>query len=243
MNHANRFLGRCRHAWRPMLAGAGLAALLGCQAVFTYSPFEFLARDPDNLTPAQKVTYAEEALASGDTTAMNAAYTTVEGAIASASAEEQPRLNLLAAQLATEISGVPALLTAVLSPGGVSLDAVSGSGSVEEFLATSGVDVSMMIEAAGHFVAAEEGGAPLSATEYVMGSVGLLLLAAQEAGDGTEGNVEALGTPETWSAEATATAAEAVTFLQTGIDNLEEGDPTKDLLTQVSSYLSLYTTP
>ncbi len=64
---------RSRHTLLVLLAAA-LAALVGCQAMFTYSPLKGLQRPPSSMTPAQRLTYAQDALASGDTAAMTAAY-------------------------------------------------------------------------------------------------------------------------------------------------------------------------
>ena len=80
------------------VTGVALLALLaGCQAVFTYSPLSFLQRDPANLPPEQQVSWAEQALASGDPQAMAQAYELVK---------DDPDQAYLAASLAAELSGV-----------------------------------------------------------------------------------------------------------------------------------------
>jgi len=55
-----------------------LAVILGCQDIFTYSPLDFLERDPSTLSKAQQLLYAQQALSSGNDSAMAAALDVVE---------------------------------------------------------------------------------------------------------------------------------------------------------------------
>ena len=79
-----------------LAAAALLAFLVGCQAVFTFSPMGFLQRDPSRLPLAQKMTYAENALASGDDQTMLDAYNAIKN---DAAGSADGDLNLLAAKL------------------------------------------------------------------------------------------------------------------------------------------------
>ena len=111
------------------VTGVALLALLaGCQAVFTYSPLSFLQRDPANLPPEQQVSWAEQALASGDPQAMAQAYELVK---------DDPDQAYLAASLAAELSGV----TQALADAIADLDTISGWGW------TSGTDAEAYLDA------------------------------------------------------------------------------------------------
>ena len=68
--------------------------LTGCEAIFTYSPFSFLQRDPANLPLEQKIAWAEAALSSGDREAMEKAYKALKD---DATGSIDAKLTLLAA--------------------------------------------------------------------------------------------------------------------------------------------------
>ena len=93
---------RIAHFMTGALVFSVLIVLIGCQAVFTFSPVSFLQRDPSKLSLDQKKTYAEDALASGDSDAMLAAYNAIKD---DATGSTDGELNLLAAKLAMELSG------------------------------------------------------------------------------------------------------------------------------------------
>jgi hypothetical protein len=59
-----------------------LVLCFGCQDVFTYSPLDFLERDPKTLSKEQQLLYAKQALSSGNEDAMEKALSVVEDQLA-----------------------------------------------------------------------------------------------------------------------------------------------------------------
>ena len=68
---------KCRQTPLALLCAAVLV-FGGCQAIFTYSPLTGLQTPPSSMTPAQRLTYAQDALASGDQSAMLKAYDAIK---------------------------------------------------------------------------------------------------------------------------------------------------------------------
>ena len=148
-----------------------LLSLSGCELIFTTSPLSFLQRDPANLPPAQRIAWAEQALASGDPAAMAAAYAVIKDQAASSS---DPELTYLAAMLALELSGAPAMLMAVLSGSAE----FTSAADVEEVFAS--VDTAYLSEAGGFFQATHDNdGSFLSGTDYILGCMCLLFEAVE----------------------------------------------------------------
>jgi hypothetical protein len=85
-----------------------LMLLGGCQALFTYTPLKGLQRDPASLSAEQKLVYAQDALASGDKSAMQAAYNAIK-------ADTGNDASHLAAELGIELSGVPGLIDSAVT--------------------------------------------------------------------------------------------------------------------------------
>ena len=154
----------------PVLLGAALVLFASCQAVFTFSPFSALQRDPSKLSADQQVAWAEDALASGDTAAMAEAY-----ALIAAMLESDPdnaELNLLAVDLAIGGSGLADLLTSIDPEGGIdSLDA-----------SLSGLNYEMLGAIDDHIAAASGQGAAVSQSQYVNASAAIVATEANSAG-------------------------------------------------------------
>ena len=70
--------GKKPHAPVSLLILLVLMTLAGCQDIFTYTPLKGLQRDPSTLSASQRLVYAQEALASGDKEAMQAAYNAIK---------------------------------------------------------------------------------------------------------------------------------------------------------------------
>ena len=188
-----------------------LVLCVGCQAVFTFSPMSFLQRDPSRLPLAQKMTYAENALASGDDQAMLAAYNAIKN---DAGGSSDGDLNLLAARLAMELSGVPDLINEALA-GNIQLSTSGSPGDYSAFLAA--LDVSYLAEADGFYLDAQANGGELNSTDYLLGTICIL---AASAGD-----------PPDFTAPVTAPAlTDATAFLDAGINSLPPGDPAASAL-------------
>ncbi len=201
---------RIAHFMTGALVFSVLIVLIGCQAVFTFSPVSFLQRDPSKLSLDQKKTYAEDALASGDSDAMLAAYNAIKD---DATGSTDGELNLLAAKLAMELSGVPDLLNQVLS-GDIDLSASGGSSDFDALLAE--LNTSFLVEAAGFYTDADTNGANLNSTDYLLGAACILIESCTDPLD--------LGTA------AAQGEQDAQDFLMLGINALPDGDPAKDIL-------------
>ncbi|MAG14033.1 MAG: hypothetical protein CMN78_05500 [Spirochaetales bacterium] len=155
---------------------ATLILLGSCQAVFTYSPLEFLQRDVTSLPPEQQVGRAEDALSSGDTVEMKEAYDAVSSLLEAS--PEDTELQLLAADLAFGASGVTEVFTSILQdPEAL---AESTPEDLVEILDTLDLDLiaegTTLIESA---VAAE---AEVAAPQLILASASIIASAADEAG-------------------------------------------------------------
>jgi hypothetical protein len=147
---------------------AGLLAFSGCQQIFTYTPFAGLRRDPATLSPAQRLTYAQDALASGDKAAMAKAYEALK-------ADTSPDASYTTAQLGIELSGVSELLSGMVD-GSIPM----ASATIPDFLAAHPeLSPAYLIDAANRLQTLTGDGYTLSTNDRVMGSVGLALEATQ----------------------------------------------------------------
>ena len=219
-----------------LLSVAVIFIVSGCQAVFTYSPLSFLQRDPSTLSADAQKTYAEDALASGDAEAIAKAYDAIKALLADNPTD--PELNLLAAKLGVEVSGVPGLINQIIQ-GELDLSGPNALSDVSDFINSGSVDPQAMIDAGTYYQAAESSG-ELTSTDYILGSLGILLGAASEA-SGSTTDLSSLETPGTWDAAAQSGAQVAVDFLNTGIEGLAADDPARDILTGFSDYLGNFT--
>lgn len=157
---------------RLMLGLFGLLSatlLISCEAVFTYSPLKAFQRNPANMTPAQQVTYAEQALQSGDSATMKTAYEAIKNST-------DPQTNLLAGELAFGASGASEALTKALAE-------VASGASVSSLQSTlDTVDINLATQGAQNIVKASAGGATVSDSQYAIASASYAVAAAQQAG-------------------------------------------------------------
>jgi hypothetical protein len=213
----------------PLICAAVLSVVLmlgGCQAIFTYSPVSALQRDPSSLTAAERLTYGENALASGDKATMKAAYNAIKNDTGVAS-------QYLAAQLGIEASGVPGLiLTAVTDMLTTGSSDFSGGGSsvVTDFLAANpGVDPSYLIAAAGNL--GNVPSASLTTMDSVYGGLGMALDAAQQP-DGSFNFAAAdpvkMAAAQTFVNDATVSAD----------STLSASDPVRQFLDMYNTYIA-----
>jgi hypothetical protein len=206
-----------------VLFAAVLAALGGCQAMFTYSPLIGLQRPPSSMTPAQRITYAQDALASGDTAAMTAAYQAIMN---DPSADAQYTV----AQLGIELSGVPDLLVKIA---GDPSTVTTQLNSINTFITDNHLDPNFMVAAAGQLIAAAAAGATLTTMDRAMGAMGLMLGGAKVL----NGNWDFTGLGTSGSPAQVA----AVAFLAPAVADvasLPSGDPMKDFITHLNTYIS-----
>lgn len=191
-----------------LLFGASVL-FAACQAVFTYSPFSFLERDISTRPPAEQISRAVEALASGDADQMAEAYAIVEALLEDS---DDPDLSLLAADLAFGASGMTEVFTSVLQD----LDTIT-EGSTEELTEVlDSLDLDLIAEGAAHIQDAEAAGGEVSDTQYVIAGAALLTSAVELAGGFEEvGNLSEGddGYQELQDAEAYFTAGGATDLL------------------------------
>jgi hypothetical protein len=212
-----------RFSWSPVLLAAAAAALVlgGCQAMFTYSPLSGFQRPPSSMTPAQRLTYAQDALASGNTASMKAAYDAIKN-------DPGADAQYVAAQLGIELSGIPDVLLKIASDPS---SATTELTSIDSFIASHNLDPSYIVAAAGQLAAAQAGGKTLTNMDMAMGAVGLLLGGAQS----TNGNwdISVMG--------GTASQTAALAFLAPAVADvasLPSGDPMKDFITQLNAFVT-----
>jgi hypothetical protein len=215
-----RFRAVLRRSITLSVLGAALL-LAACQAMFTYSPLSGLQRPPSSMTPAQRLTYAHDALASGDQTAMKNAYDAIKN---DTSADAQ----YLSAQLGIELSGIPDVLVKIASDPTVS-NVDTQLGGISNFVATNNLDPTYMVAAAAQLAAAQAAGATLTDSDMAMGAMGILLQGAQ----GAAWDITTL--------HGTASQTNAIAFLApavTQVASLPSGDPMKDFITQLNTYIT-----
>ncbi len=148
-----------------------LLLLSSCQQIFTYSPLSDFARNPADLSEEQQVAYAENALASGDSAAIAAAYLAIAGS-------DDPDTNLLASELAFAASGVSDAI------GGASVLLESGEGDFMELL--TGLDSDLLQGSAEEFESAIVGGVEPTEDQYMNAAVSVVLGDLQTEGSSME---------------------------------------------------------
>ncbi|MGA2973981.1 MAG: hypothetical protein ABSF77_01580 [Spirochaetia bacterium] len=200
-----------------LLAVLGLG---GCEAIFTYTPLAGLQRPPSSLSAAEKLTYAQNALASGDKNAMLEAYDAIQN-------DSSPEAQYLAAQLGIEISGVPEFILKVAS-GAVSLPASGDPSVITSFITdTAGVDPDYLIAAAA--ILSQTSAADLTTMDYVYGGLGMALDAAQQP----DGTYDFTNIPPDKQSEL----SDAKAFVQEAVTAMSPDDPAYSFLSSYNTYM------
>lgn len=187
-----------------------LAALVvSCQQIFTYSPLKNipgLVPSPKDMTPAQQVSYGEQALASGDSTAMKTAFDALQQTLAN-TANPSPQTQVLAAQLAFGGSGATAVVNQLLgavASGGASPDLATLQTTVQTALA--GVDTSTAAAGAQLLLAATSNpslpAGSITDAQLATGAAALIVSAAAQPGVGFQNlaSVTAASNPTAYQA-------------------------------------------
>jgi len=208
---------------KKVLLYAGIAflgiAFTSCQQVFTYSPLKAFQRSPTSMSPQQKVEYAQEALASGDTSAMKQAFDAIKDST-------DPQTNLLASQLAFGASGATQVFNQVLgalaSGSSSSQDVADLSSTVQT--AINNVDVNLAAEGAQQLADAAAGGAAVTDEQYAVAAASLVASAVKQSGDSL---TDFLNNPPASGTAAGDTLAEA----QSLASNIQSSDVTQLLST------------
>lgn len=149
---------------------------VSCEGLFTTSLVEWAQRDPSQLSRSQKINFAQEALASGDRESMKKAYDALKDT-------SDPSLQPLAAELAVGAAGVKDALATVLGKvaAGSSEEEIK-TALQEAFESFADADLELITEAATLLSSAEDGGATITADQYFITGVGLLVVALKDAG-------------------------------------------------------------
>ena len=190
--------------------------------MFTYTPLSGLQRPPSSMTPAQRLTYAQDALASGNTADMKAAYDAIKN-------DSGASAQYTTAQLGIELSGVPNVLLQIAS------DPSSASTQLDDvwsFIQTNNLDPTYMVAASTQLSAAQSAGASLTETDMAMGAIGCLLGGAQNTA------------PHPWDVSqmgGTQAQTDAIAFLAPAVAqvaSLPSGDPMREFITQLNTYIT-----
>ncbi|MEE8442082.1 MAG: hypothetical protein V3S41_10185 [Spirochaetia bacterium] len=189
--------------------------LSSCERVFTSSPFEFLQRDPASYDEAQKVTFAEDALASGDEAAMAAAFDLLIDST-------DPETQLIAVELALGAAGVGSALTTVVA--GLVAEGADPETVITDALdAFTDADLALLVSAAGLLDQADDSITP-TAEQYAFVAIGLIAAAADDAGG--LGNLD----PPPADSDAEAYVAQAADFLAEAVALLAAEGGSTDIL-------------
>jgi len=137
---------------------------LGCQNVFTTSPFKDLFKpDVAKIPPEQLANYGQDVLANGSDTEREAAYVAITTAIAAGN--KDPELNYVAASLA--LDQIDFTIEAVMNN-------LSDPVALQNMFMAEGV-LETLMDTGGYLYTASEGGVELTGTDNLIGGVGLLL--------------------------------------------------------------------
>ena len=147
--------------------------LSACERVFTASPFEFLQRDPASYSEAQLLSFAEDALASGDEAAMAAAFALLADST-------DPETQLIAVELALGASGVGPAVISVIA--GLSAEGADSETVIADALdGFTEADLALLVQAAALLDQADDSVTP-TAEQYAFTAIGLIAAAADDAG-------------------------------------------------------------
>ena len=158
-----------------------LGILFSCQQIFTYSPVSWAQRDPSKLPLEQKIAYAEEALASGDPTAVEAAYNALKDST-------DPDTLALVSQLAVSASGLDDAIAEVVST--MSFDPA----------VIDNIDSTWLADAEAAMLAADTGGASITPEEYLTIAAAIVVIDAKTNHGGDITQVTFSGTANQTSA-------------------------------------------
>lgn len=159
---------------------AALAVLGACEQAFTTSPFSRLERDPENMSKQQLIRYAEDALRSGSQSAARKAYEALSGKVDD---DDGAELNFLLADLAMSASGFSEVVPDLLK--------LAFDGELREPAALTerlggklgNLRYRYVVAAAEQMEAAHAKGAAANEQAYLEIGLGLVMRAANEAGD------------------------------------------------------------
>lgn len=195
---------------------SGVFMFTACQAFFTYSPVAGLQRGIDDLSDDQKISRAEDALATGDTEEMQEAYEEVVEMLAED--PDDTELLVLAAELAVGSSGAVDVV----------FDAIASGGDFDIDAALEGVDTEMLTDAADYVSAALDGGGTVSDETLVVAAAALVITVLEAGGDITD--------LETWDPESGTPLSSSVPELVEVSEFILAMDDTGEIIDIISDY-------
>ena len=198
-----------------------IAAFSSCEALFSTNLLSGAQRDPSSLSQEQKVTYAQDALASGDEASMKKAYDALSGT-------SDNSLKPLVAELALGAAGVTSAMTNILDDIVNSADETAIEAAINQLLSefTAG-DVVLIASGSTLISSAESAGVAVSSNQYLIAGVGMLIKAAVDNGnDITSIDTATPGAPGTI----------AVAYLNSALTLLESGSNAYSILNTFSGY-------
>jgi len=196
-----------------------VVVLTSCESVFTTNLFEWAQRDPSNMSESQKIAYGKDALASNDEKAMEKAYDALKDT-------KDSSLKPFVAELALGAAGVTNAMADMLGDVAAGGTEAEIKAAMEEKIASfSSNDLVLITEAATLIQAAETAGAAVTADQYFVAGVGLLVVALDAAG----GDAYAIDT-------SSGPGSTAIAFLTAAKNLMPEGSDAADLLGDFSDY-------
>ncbi len=199
--------------------GGVVLLFLSCEAVFTTSLFEWAQRDPSKLSASGKVAYGQDALASGDRKAMARAYEALKDT-------GDTGLYPFVAELALGAAGVTQALRDLLGNIAAGTDQAGIHAALEAAFASFGPgDLALIQEAAVLIQDAEADAVTISADQYFIAGLGLLVVALDDAG-GDAGAIDVSSGP----------GQTAIAFLTSAVGLLVPGSEAEGLLNDLIGY-------
>jgi hypothetical protein len=211
-----------RRLWTLLYIVALTLLLAGCEQMFTYSLLSWAARDPSNLSDEQQ---AQNALVSGDIDDLQKAYDAIAD-------NSDPDVQLLASQVALGASGFNEAVENIVDE----LDAGIDEADIDAGDILDDLDQTYLQAAGSSLAAAEEGGADISDTDYLLAAASLVLSEAITGG-GTQSDLEDVidtidtlpSTPSSYSASQ-SDAENAAYFLSQASMDIDDIDSLLDML-------------
>lgn len=214
-----------------------IAAFSSCEALFSTNLLSGAQRDPSSLSQEQKVTYAQDALASGDEASMKKAYDALSGTTDNS-------LKPLVAELALGAAGVTGAMTSAMSDfisGNTPSDFESAIGGV--LAQFSSVDLGLISSASALISQSEAAGTVPTADQYFVIGVGLLVSAAKQWTDlsqpittCTPADLTAFGAP---AAPALSALNSGLGFLTTAAAAFPAGSQAASIVNQLRDAFNL----
>lgn len=201
----------------PMVALVATLLVAGCEQFFTTNLLSSFKRDPSTLTDAQKITYAQSAIDSGDAQTMFDAFNALTSGKTTSQLTDQEKS--LAVQLGIGASGVSNTIASALADYSSGGDPTS---SLDQ--ASSVIDAGVADQTAAILMAMPSD--QVTSDQLILAAASLVLAAGQSAG-----GVDQL--PSTSDPTAQARLNNATTLLNQAQTMLQNSGQSTDLITSL----------